>query len=189
MSVMLAGATASFVNGYVCLGIAFVALGIVGLVLTLAKWLPALHRLPGVGAIPPPEVEFHLEAPKDGMTFLMNPPSAKARVLLCAGFKPGRHEITRVSVNVYVVGSTDIVRTHQGGAGYAGGGVRMEGPDAPYWTVSNLTIPLGAFLMFFKVTIPAPGEYEVVLTVQSPDLYDKGDHYYRDTLIAGSSEA
>lgn len=38
--------------------------------------------------------------------------------------------------------------------------------------------------MFFKVTIPRPGEYEVVLKLQSPDFYDKGDQIYRDKLIA-----
>jgi hypothetical protein len=44
----------------------------------------------------------------------------------------------------------------------------MDGPDAPYWSISSLTIPLGALLMFFKVTIPEPGEYDVVLKIQSP---------------------
>jgi hypothetical protein len=62
--------------------------------------------------------------------------------------------------------------------------VRMQGPDRPYWAISNVTIPLGAFLTFFKVTIPEPGEYTVVLTLQSPDLYDKEDHRYEDTFVA-----
>jgi hypothetical protein len=62
--------------------------------------------------------------------------------------------------------------------------VRMQGPDGPYWAISNVTIPLGAFLTFFKVTIPEPGEYTVVLTLQSPDLYDKEDHRYEDTFVA-----
>ena len=57
-------------------------------------------------------------------------------------------------------------------------------PDALYWSMSSLTIPLGALVMFFKVTIPRPGEYEVVLKLQSPDFYDKGDQIYRDKLIA-----
>jgi hypothetical protein len=123
------------------------------------------------------------------MTFDMDPRQGKARVVLCVGVLPRRHEITRASVNAYVVGATAITRTHQGGAPYAGGGIAMEGSDAPYWSVSNLTIPLGAFLMFFKVTIREPGEYEVVFSLQSPDFYDKGDHFYRDKLIARSTTA
>jgi hypothetical protein len=181
---MVTGATASFVNGCILLGIAFVLIGFLGLTLTLAKWLPLLHKLPLVGAIPPPEIKFHLEAPKDGMTFDMNP-SAEARVLLCAGIPEGRrHEITKVLVNAYVVGSTDIRRTTQSGEPYPNGGHRMEGPDGPYWTISSLTIPIGALLMFFKITIPKPDEYDVVLKLQSPDFYDKGDHIHGDKLIA-----
>jgi hypothetical protein len=91
-------------------------------------------------------------------------------------------------VNAYVVGATDISRTYQDGASYEGSGVRMKGPDAPYWSVSGVTIPLGAFLMFFKVTLPKPGDYEAMLVLQSPDFYDKGDHFYRATIMAREPE-
>jgi hypothetical protein len=33
--------------------------------------------------------------------------------------------------------------------------------------------------MFFKITIPKPGTYEAVLTLQSPEFYDRTDHRYR----------
>jgi hypothetical protein len=33
--------------------------------------------------------------------------------------------------------------------------------------------------MFFKITIPEPGSYEAVLTLQSPEFYDRTDHRYR----------
>jgi hypothetical protein len=87
-------------------------------------------------------------------------------------------------VNASVIGATDIYRTDQDGTPYKDGGGRLGRADARYWSISPVTIPIAAFVMFFKVTIPEPGEYDVVLTVQSPDLYDKGDHFYRDTLVA-----
>ena len=107
-------------------------------------------------------------------------------MLLCAGVLPEgrREEITRVTLNAHVVGAINIERTKQDANPYPSGGTRLQGPDGPYWSHYPMTIPLGAFLMFFKVTIPEPGEYEVVLTLQSPDFRDKGDHFYRGTLTA-----
>jgi hypothetical protein len=177
-------AVTAYVNDCPALGTVLAAIGGIALILTFAKWLPLLHKLPLVGAISPPEVRFHLEAPRNGMTFPMNP-SAEARVLLGAVIPEGRrHEITRVLVNAYVVGATDIRRTTQDGRPYPDGGHRMGGPDGPYWSIHPLTIPIGAMLMFFKVTIPRPGEYKVVLRLQSPDFYEKSDQVYEDKLIA-----
>ena len=99
-----------------------------------------------------------------------------------------RQEITRVTLNAYVVGATDIRRTVQDGTPYPDGGHRLEGPDGPYWSQSGMTIPLSAYLLFFKITIPQPGEYGVVLTLQSPDFHNKRDHFYRGTLIARSAQ-
>jgi hypothetical protein len=186
VTVGLAGAIASYAAGRVWLGNAFVAFGLLGLVLTLVKWLPLLHRLPLVGAIPPPEVAFRLQIPGGGMTHEINP-GAEALVVLCAEVAGGRRaEITRVLVNAYVVGATNIYRTDPHGTPYTNGGQRGKTPDGFYRSISDVTIPLGALVMYFKVTIPGPGNYEVVLTLQSPDFHDKGDHYYRDTLIARS---
>lgn len=178
LTISAAGATTAYALGCPLVGHLFVVLGFVGLTLTFAKWLPGLHRLPLVGAIPLPKIEFHLEAPPGGMEFEMDP-TAEARVLLCAGVLPEgrREEITRVTLNAYVVGAINIERTKQDANPYPSGGTRLQGPDGPYWSHYPMTIPLGAFLMFFKVTIPEPGEYEVVLTLQSPDFRDKGDHF------------
>lgn len=185
LTISAAGATTAYALGCPLVGHLFVVLGFVGLTLTFAKWLPGLHRLPLVGAIPLPKIEFHLEAPPGGMEFEMDP-TAEARVLLCAGVLPEgrREEITRVTLNAHVVGAINIERTKQDANPYPSGGTRLQGPDGPYWSHYPMTIPLGAFLMFFKVTIPEPGEYEVVLTLQSPDFRDKGDHFYRGTLTA-----
>jgi hypothetical protein len=181
---VLGTAVTAYVNDYAVLGTVLLVIGVIGLILVATKWIPVLHRLPLVGAIPPPEVRFHLERESERMAFDMHP-SAPARVLLCAGIPEGRRrEITRVLVNAYVAGATSIYRAYQDGEPYKEGGVRMTGPDAPYWSVSGLTIPLGAFLIFFKVTIPEPGEYEVILKLQSPDFHSRKDHVYRDKLIA-----
>jgi hypothetical protein len=189
-AIMAGSAATAFASGNVLLGAPFAVLAVLALVATFASLLPVFHLLPFVGAVRPPEIEFHLEAPPSGMAFDIKP-GAEARVLLCAGVLPEgrRDEITRVTVNAYVVGATNIVRTEQDGTPYENGGRRLTGPDAPYWSISSLTIPLGPFLMFFKVTIPDPGEYEVVLSLQSPDFHDKGDHVHRATLIARSRTA
>jgi hypothetical protein len=184
----LAAAATAYTNSCPILGTLFVVVGLLGLILTCAKWIPVLHKLPLVGAIPPPKVTFALAAPLDGMTFPMNP-TAEARVLLSVVIPEGRpHEITRGVVNVYVVDALNIYRTDADGQPYEDGGRRGKGPDGPYWSIHPHTIPLGAQVMYFKVTIPEPGEYEVVFKLQSPDLYSKKDYVYRGKLIARSRE-
>ena len=184
-AIMAAGASTAYGSGNVVLGTVFALVALAALVATFARLLPGLNRLPLVGAPPPPKVRFHLEGETGRMTFDMGS-KGPADVVLCAGVLPEgrRDEITRVLFNAYVVGATDIARCRQDGSPYPNGGHCLKGPDAPYWADSGVTIPLGALLLFFKVTIPEPGDYDVVLTFQSPDFYDKGDHFYRDTLIA-----
>jgi hypothetical protein len=184
---VLGAAVTAYANDSPLLGTALLIVGEIGIVLTFAKWLPILHRLPRAGAIPPPEVDFHLEAPPDGMTFAMDPDEPES-VLLCALIRGGRrHELTRVLVNMAVVGATKIDRTYQDGELYKDGGIRQGPPTAPYWVIPSLTIPLADFVMFFKVTIPKPGDYDVLLRLQSSDFYNRGEHAYLDMLIARSS--
>jgi hypothetical protein len=180
---------AVFAQGEDVTWLAATLLALTGLIVlgTAAHRLPILHKLPVIGAKRPPKVEFHLE-PQGGMTFTLDP--ARREVVLCVGLSnPGRHEIEKVYVNAYVVGSTSITRCRQDGTPYPAGGGDMLVADAPYWAISRLIIPPDAFVMYFAVAIPAPGSYEVVLKLLSPEFYERGDIYYRDKLVARAADA
>ncbi len=182
----IAGASSAFASGNVGLGTVFVCIGLLAIVATFANRLPVVHRLPAIGAPKPPEIRFHLEEEVEPMVLEMGPEGA-ADAILCAAAQEGRSdEITRVLLNAYVVGSTEIFRCDQDGDPF-GDGHRLRGPDAPYWAVGDVTIPIGAQLFFFRVTIPEPGRYEVVVSLQSPEFHDRGDHFYREALVARRS--
>jgi hypothetical protein len=181
---VLGTAVTAYVNDCELPGTVLLVIGVIGLIMVAAKWMPLLHKLPLVGAVRPPDARFHLEREAERMAVDIEPP-APVHVLLRVEIPEGRRrEITRVLVNAYVVGATDIYRAHQDGERFEDGGHRLKGLDGPYWSIEALRIPIGAKLLFFKVTIPEPGEYEVVLKLQSPDFYSRDDHVYRDTLVA-----
>jgi hypothetical protein len=155
----------------------FVALTVLTLVGTVAHRLRWLHQLPPpLGAPRPPrDVRFGLEG-HDGLTMRMASTERQGvvqRVVIPPEGRPD--EIPRVLVNAYVVGATHITRALPGGSTYRDGGFAGQAPDGPYWSISGVTLPIGAFEMFFKVTIPKPGIYEAVLTLQSPEFYSRGD--------------
>lgn len=160
-----------------------ILVGVTGVVLVtaFADQLPLLHRLPVVGATPPPsEVNFHIE----GQDNLVWRPShdRPADVVLSIGLPDERrNEVRGVTFNAYVVGATEITRCNQDGTPREDGS-RLMGPDAPYWQASGLTIPPAAFIFFFKVRISAPGEYVVVFKFRSPEFYGKRDYEYRTVL-------
>jgi hypothetical protein len=158
-------------------GLILTALTVAVLAGVFADSLPGLHLLPIIGAPRPPQIDFHIEG-SDGLYYRMRGDNPED-VILAVGFAAGRRdELRRIAFNAYVVGSTEIVRCDQSGAPY-GEGSRMMGPDGPYWQASGLTIPIGAVLLYFRVTIPRPGNYGVRFLLWSPEFYGRDDWDYR----------
>jgi hypothetical protein len=167
-------------------GLMWALIGVSGIVLlgTIANRLPVIHHLPpSIGAPrPPTDVRFSLEG-HDGLTMRMTSTAREAFILRVTIMPEDRpEEITRVLVNAYVVGATHINRVLPDGSMYRDGGVAGKGPDGPYWSVSGVTLPIGAFEMFFKLTITKPGAYTALLTLRSPEFHHRGDHRYEDVI-------
>jgi hypothetical protein len=169
-------ATAAFSVGNVTLGAALTVTTVLLLLGSFADRLPALHLLPGVGAPPPPAVEFHFES-TGRRTFIMD--RAPQDAVLTIGLTNDHHgSIASVLVNAYVVGATEIQRCTQDGEPYRGGGGRLRGPDAPYWSQSDVTIVRGSTVWFFRVTLPGPGEHDAVLVLDSSAFYGRREVRY-----------
>jgi hypothetical protein len=169
-------ATAAFSVGNVILGAALTVVTVLLLLGSFADRLPALHRLPLVGAAPLPAVEFHFED-TGRRTFVMDHAPQDA-VLVVGLTNDGHIPIPGTLLNAYVVGSTEIQRCTQDGDRNAGGGGRLRGPDAPYWSQSDVTIGRGSTVWFFKVTLPGPGDYHAYLLLNSPAFYGREDVRY-----------
>jgi hypothetical protein len=128
-------------------------------------------------------VEFRLEG-QDNLRVRMASTAREGvvvRVVIPAEGRPD--EIPRVLMNAYVVGATHITRVLPDGSTYRDGGVAGKGPDGPYWSISGVTLPIGPYEFFFKVTITKPGTYEAVVTLQSPEFHDRREHRYRDEIM------
>jgi hypothetical protein len=165
---------------------ALFGVGVAVLVLAFADRLPLLHKLPlPFGAVQPPRVECHIEGRTD-LQFEMQTVSDPDTVLLVVGFShDNRHKIADFDLNVYVVGSTSIHRCAQNGARYRSGGA-MQVAEGPYWTDGDIELARRQ-PMWFKVDIPEPGEYQIVVVMNSPEFYEKDGIDLRrpsDVLVA-----
>jgi hypothetical protein len=168
---LLATAGAGIEQGWSCVSWGLFGSGVLVLALAFADRLPALHRLPPPwGAVRPPDVECHIEGRSD-LRFEMQPGSGPDTALLAVGFShDNRHRITGFDLNVYVVGSTRIQRVTQDGKRVSSGAMQVA--DGPYWTEGDLR--LGRRLpMWFKVELPEPGEYQIVVVMNSPEFYER----------------
>jgi hypothetical protein len=162
----------------------FAAGGLV-LLVAFADRLPVLHKLPPPwGAVEPPEVVCYVEGRSD-LRFEMQMLGADT-VHLTLGFSHrNRHKIREVDLNVYVVGSSRIQRCAQDRTPYLSAG-RMQVAEGPYWTESDIKIGRQQ-PMWFDVEIPAPGRYQIVVVMDSPEFYEPDGIELRresDVLVA-----
>jgi hypothetical protein len=166
---LLAAAGAGIQQGWCAVSWVLFGMGVLVLTLAFADRLPYLHKLPPPwGAVEPPKVECFVEGRND-LRFEMH--DAPDSVLLGVGFSHrNRRKIRELDLNVYVVGSGRIQRCAQDRTPYQSGG-GMQVADGPYWTESD--IKLGrAQPMWFYVEIPEPGQYQIVVVMDSPEFYE-----------------
>jgi hypothetical protein len=189
VAALLATGGAGYEQGWSWVSWASFGAGVAVLVVAFADRLPALHKLPPpLGAVQPPRVDCYIEGRPD-LHFEMQTVSGPDTVLLAVQFShDNRHKIADFDLNVYVVGSRDIYRCAQNGARYrAGGGTQVA--EGPYWTEGD--IKLGRLQpMWFKVEIPEPGNYQIVVVMNSPEFYNKDGVELRrpsDVLVASRS--
>lgn len=181
-----ATAGAGVEQGWSCVSWAFFGAGVVALTLAFADRLPYLHKLPPpLGAVEPPKVNCHVEGRSD-LRFEMQTVSEPDTVQLTVWFTHrNRHKIREVDLNVYVVGSRSIQRCAQDRTPYQSGG-KMQHAEGPYWTESDIKIARKQ-PMWFNVQIPEPGQYQIVVDMDSPEFYEPDGIELRresDVLVA-----
>ncbi|MDQ4040821.1 MAG: hypothetical protein M3141_03630 [Actinomycetota bacterium] len=182
VTVVIALAAAVFTSPSWLLTGALVVIAVAVGVVTLAPAIPLLHRLPAVGAHPPPTLYFHLE--ETGSLDFQCASDEPQHVTLCAGFKnDDRREIEPVYMNLKVIGSTEITRCHQDGSEYPDGGNRMRA-DSPYWAINRFAINPGSLVMHFDVELPGPGAYRFYLHIWGSPFYKKDGVYYQGEIHA-----
>lgn len=90
-----------------------------------------------------------------------------------------------VVCNAWVTNATDIRRCRQDGRPLKNAGSRIQGPDDLFWAARE-DINRGDFLLHFKVTVPKPGEYEAILTLDSEAYSGPPDIRYSHSFEARS---
>jgi hypothetical protein len=184
---LLGGAGAGIEQGWSAVSWVLFGAGFVVLAVAFADRLPVLHKLPPPwGAVEPPKVTCHVEGRPD-LRFEMQTIGGPEAVHLTVGFSHrNRHKIRELDLNVYVVGSGPIQRCAQDRTPYHSGGKMQHGPDGPYWTESDIKIARQQ-PMWFNVDIPEPGQYHIVVDMDSPEFYEPDGIELRresDVLVA-----
>jgi hypothetical protein len=167
---LLGGAGTGIEQGWSAVSWAFFGAGFVVLAVAFADRLPVLHKLrPPLGAVEPPKVKCHVEGRPDLRFEMQDVPDT---VQLTVVFEHrNRHKIREFDLNVYVVGSRSILRCAQDRTPLDSGGKMQHGQDGPYWTESDIKIARKQ-PMWFNVQIPEPGQYQIVVDMDSPEFYE-----------------
>jgi hypothetical protein len=153
------------------------------LIVAAAPVLPILHKLPLIGGARPPQIEMSLAG--GGKTTEMDPGSKVDVILGVIVHQAGRYPIEDVLINVWVDGTPRIERCKQDGRPYTKGG-SMAVADGPYWAESPVRFIAGANPFYFRVRIPAPGNYRAVFLYNSPAFYG-GDRHVEDVIAVSST--
>lgn len=164
------------------LAVLLVVLAVFLLLCAVAHRLPVFHRLPVVGAAPPPSVSFQIEGGR-GTSVQMGSTGPEDVIVRVTVVNDHHAEIPRATYEAFVVDAAGIERCYPDGVPYPrDGGMCLHQPHGEaasgvveFWTASTV-IPHGALLLFFRVTIPAPGDYRAVLRLRSPEFYGRQDH-------------
>ena len=85
-------------------------------------------------------------------------------------------------MNVYLEGSGRIMRVSQSGTGHASSTGKMLVADGPYWSESDIKISRNQ-VMWFRIWIPEPGQYPIVVLLDSPEFYDPEDQRYDSYVL------
>jgi hypothetical protein len=168
-------------SGEAAPAVAFFVLTALFVIATFAAFLPILHKLPGIGA-PRLTATFTANGSPDlRITIPVRPEHgerARPSVLIRVGLtNHSRGDIAHALLNFcFPVGHGLQICDHRGDPLDRGKSMPPTQEDAPfdYWSIDDLRLTgRNSYLAHFRVRIDKPGEYPLILRLNSHDLYDE----------------